>query len=242
MSIGDDIEPQGSPAVGHTVSGDAVVPDAEVHGASEELVPRWLALLVFVLVLAVVLTGGFVIRGLVTRNQRAVSQQEIEIRDWAKRAAADPTDPKAHLGLGYAYQADGRYDKALEQYDLVLQYEPKDTAALYNRGTIYFKMGVNDLAEKSMWGVLNIDPKHQLAAKALGEYYASRGHYKSLIATVKPAAKAHPEMADLQYLLGLAYEKLNDPVTASGYYQQAVKYAPDMAAAQAGLKRVTKNR
>ena len=233
MSSGEDIDQEGVPATEPMAPGDSAASQAE------DLVPRWLAALVFVLVLAVVLTGGFVIRGLVTRDQRAVSEQEIEIRDWAKRVAADPTDPRAHLGLGYAYQADGRYDKALEQYDLVLQYEPKDTAALYNRGTIYFKMGVNDLAEKSMWGVLNVDPKHQLAAKALGEYYASKGHYKSLIATVKPAAKAHPEMADLQYLLGLAYEKLNDPATASGYYQQAVKYSPNMVEAQAGLKRVT---
>ena len=167
-----------------------------------------------------------------------MSRQEIEIRTWTQRVSANPSDPKTHLGLGYAYQSDGRYDKALEQYAIVLKANPRDTAALYNTGNIYFKLGVNDRAEKSMWAVLDIDPTHELAAKALGDYYAGKKQYKSLIATVKPAAEAHPELADLQYLLGMAHEKLGDAKTASAYYRRALKYAPDLTAAQEGLKRV----
>ncbi len=168
-----------------------------------------------VLLLAVVLAGGFVIRGLLTRNQRAYSPQEIEIRTWTARVKASPNDPQAHLGLGYAYQSDGRYDKALEQYEIVLKANPRDTAALYNQGTVYLKLGVDDRAEKSMWAVLDVEPTHVLAAKALGEYYARKGEFKSLIVAVKPAAEAHPELADLQYLLGLANEKLGDAAAAS---------------------------
>ena len=55
---------------------------------------------------------------------------------------------------------------------------------------------------------------------------------------MKPAAEAHPELADLQYLLGLANEKLGDKAAAARYYQLAVRYAPDMVEAQEGLKRV----
>ena len=98
--------------------------------------------------------------------------------------------------------------------------------------------GVGERAEESFWDVLEIDPTHVLAAKALGEYYAEKGTYKSLIQAVKPAAEAHPEMADLQYLLGMAYEKLGDKALAIEYYQRAVKYAPDMTEAQEGLARL----
>ena len=185
-----------------------------------------------------VLAAGFVIRGLVTRDQRPISRQEIEIRTWTQRVSANPNDPNTHLGLGYAYQSDGRYDKALEQYAIVLKSEPDNTAALYNRGNIYFKLGIGDRGEKSMWEVLKVDPTHELAAKALGDYYAGKGQYKSLIVAVRPAADAHPELADLQYLLGMANEKLGDRAAASRYYQLAVKYAPDLTEAQEGLKRV----
>jgi tetratricopeptide (TPR) repeat protein len=204
----------------------------------QNLVPRWLAILVLVLLLAVVLVGGFVIRGLLTRNQRAYSPQEIEIRTWTARVKASPNDPKTHLSLGYAFQSDGRYDKALEQYAIVLKANPRDTAALYNTANIYFKLGVDDRAEKSMWAVLDVEPTHELAAKALGEYYARKGEFKSLMVAVKPAADAHPELADLQYLMGQANEKLGDTAAAARYYQLAIKYSPDLTAAQEGLKRV----
>jgi tetratricopeptide (TPR) repeat protein len=201
-------------------------------------VPTWLAILVLVLLLLVVLAAGFVIRGLLTRDQRVTSPQEIEIRTWTGRVAVNPNDPAAHLGLGYAYQTDGRYDKALEQYEIVLKANPRDTAALYNRGNVYFKIGVDDRAEKSMWAVLDVDPTHPLAAKALGDYYAGKNEFKSLIVAVKPAAEAHPELADLQYLLGLANEKLGDNAAAARYYQLAIRYAPDLVKAREGLKRV----
>ena len=210
----------------------------ELRKEANRLVPRWLASLVLVLLLAVVLASGFVIRGLLTLDQRVSSPHDIEIRKWSQRVSANPSDPKAHLGLGYAYQVDGRYDMALEQYALVLKADPKDTAALYNRANIYFKLGADERAEKAMWEVLNVDRTHPLAAKVLGEYYARKAQYKSLIVTVGPAAAVHPELADLQYLLGMAHEKLGETAVAVSYYQLAVKYAPDMTTAQEGLKRL----
>ena len=216
----------------------AELPEAVPRRRAGDLVPRWLAALVLILLLAVVLVAGFVIRGLLADDERVSSPQDIEIRTWSQRVAANPGDPRAHLGLGYAYQSDGRYDKALEQYEIVLKSDPKDTAALYNRASIYFKLGADERAEKSMWAVLEADPTHVLAAKALGEYYSRKGQYKSLIVAVKPAATAHPELSDLQYLLGLAHEKLGDLAAASSYYTLAVKYSPDLAPAQEGLKRV----
>ncbi len=205
---------------------------------SSEPVPTWLAILVLALLLAVVLLSGFMFRGLLARDQRAYSRQEIEIKTWTARLEKNPNDPKTHLGLGYAYQSDGRYDKALDQYAIVLKTNPRDTAALYNRGSVYFKLGVDDRGEKAMQEVLSVEPTHRLAAKALGEYYARKGEFTSLVAAVKPAADAHPEIAELQYLLGMAFEKLQDDAAAANYYQLAIKYSPDMTAAREGLRRV----
>ena len=203
-----------------------------------DLVPRWLAALVLALLLAVVLVGGFLLRGFFTHGKAPSTTQQVETQNWTERVATNPSDTKARLGLGYAYQSEGLFDKALEQYDSVLKSEPTNLAALYNQGNVYFKLGLNDKAVKSMWKVLDIDSTHMLAAKTLGEYYAGKGQYKSLIATVKPAVDAHPELADLQCLLGKAYEKVGNPPAAARCYQLAVKYAPDLSAAQQGLKRV----
>ncbi len=210
--------------------------------APGNLIPMWLAILVLVLLLGVMGVGGYVIRGVVAGEDRALSPREAEIESWRAKVRATPQDPAAHLGLGYAYQLDGRYDKALSEYQTVLDAEPRDTAALYNRGVVYLKLDVGRKAEESFWNVLEVEPGHVLAAKALGEYYTGKAQYRSAIRAVKPAAEAHPEMADLQYLMGLAYEKLGNKGWATERYKLAVKYAPDMQLAVEGLDRLGASR
>lgn len=216
----------------------AEAPTEHTEPADENLIPAWLAVLVLVLLLGVMGLGGFVVRGIVAGDRRARTPQELEVNKWAKEVKANPDDPKAHLALGYAYQSDGRYKEALDQYRIVLEASPRDTAALYNRGVVYLKLGVADRAEQSFWEVLNVEPTHALAAKALGESYARKREYKSLVEAVRPAVIAHPEMADLQYLMGEAYENLGNKEWAAERYRLALKYSPDMTEARDGLKRL----
>jgi tetratricopeptide (TPR) repeat protein len=198
----------------------------------------WLAAVVLVLLLLVMGVGGFAIRGLVAGDRRAVSPQELEVNRRLQEVKANPSDPQAHLALGYAYQQAAKYDKALAEYEIVLKSNPNDTAALYNRGIVYLRLGIGDKAEKSFWAVLNVDPTHVLAAKALGEYYAKDKHYRSMIEAVRPAVVAHPEMADLQYLMGVAYENLGNTDWAIERYKLALKYSPDMVDAREAEKRL----
>jgi len=213
------------------------VGESDTH-ASGNLIPMWLAVVVLVLLLGVMAVGGYVIRGIVAGEDRPLSPREAEIEAWRAKVREAPQDPATHLGLGYAYQLDGRYDKALGEYETVLDTEPRDTAALYNRGVVYLKLDVGRKAEESFWDVLEIEPGHVLAAKALGEYYTGKHQYRSAIRAVRPAAEAHPEMADLQYLMGLSYERLGNTGWAIARYRLAVKYAPDMQLAVEGLKRL----
>ncbi len=104
------------------------------------------------------------------------SPQEIEIRTWTQRVAANPNDPKAHLGLGYAYQSDGRYDKALEQYDDRPEVRPQRHGRALQPGHDLLQARRRTIVPRSRCGTSSsIDPTHELAAKALGEYYARQG-------------------------------------------------------------------
>ena len=168
------------------------------------------------------------------------SPQEIEIRTWTAASRGEPQRPQAHLGLGYAYQSDGRYDKALEQYEIVLKSDPQDTAALYNRGNDLSSSSASDeRAEKSMWEVLDVDPTHVLAAKALGEYYAAQGRVqvadrggqargRGASGAGRPAVPARPGVRE-------ARRRRRGGRATTG---AALKYAPDLTEAQEGLKRV----
>lgn len=203
----------------------------------ENLVPAWLALLVLILIIAVVGVGGFVVRGLlIGRAQSSTTQADIQ--QWTQAVDADPGDVDARLNLAYAYQQATQYDSALTEYAKVLEQRPKDTAALYNTGVILMTTGAAKKGEAALWEVLKVDPKHALAAKELGEYYAAKGQFKSVIVAVKPVVEAKPTLADLQYLMGLAYEKTARPDLAKERYTLALKYSPDMQEAIDGLRRL----
>jgi tetratricopeptide (TPR) repeat protein len=213
-----------------------VDPDRK-KAAEEELVPTWLAVTILVLLLALALTAGYVIREQFF-SDRAQSTAELDIAEWEEAVDRDPSDLQARLSLGFAYQQVERYDDALEQYDFVLQADPQDTAARYNTGVIYLETLRLTEAEEVLWDVLELEPTHALAAKQLGQYYAGLEQYRSLLAAVEPAAEARPEMADLQYLMGLAYENLGQPEAAIERYRAALTYAPDYPEASEGLRRL----
>lgn len=203
----------------------------------QDLVPAWLALVVLILIIAVAGVGGFVVRGLMTRTgETSVAQADLD--QWTTAVKANPGDATARLNLAYAYQQDQQYEKALAEYDKVLQQRPKDTAALYNEGVIYMTLGKTTSGEAALRDVLQIDPANELAAKELGDYYAAKGEFKSLIDAVGPVVEEKPTLADLQYLLGLAYEKTGDPTQARQRYTLALTYAPDMQDARDGLARL----
>jgi tetratricopeptide (TPR) repeat protein len=104
------------------------------------LVPGWLALLVLILIVAVVGVAGFVVRGLIVGDSEKTPAQ-ADIDRWSREVDSDPTDTGARLNLAYAYQSAQEYDKALEEYDSVLAAQPKQMAALYNKGVIYMTLG-----------------------------------------------------------------------------------------------------
>ncbi|MDO9556435.1 MAG: tetratricopeptide repeat protein [Coriobacteriia bacterium] len=195
--------------------------------------PRWFVFLVLILMLALAGLGGYVVRGLMV-DKDAVTPDDA-VADWEQKVTEDPDDLDSHLSLGFAYQQDKEYDKALEQYDQVLAKEAGNTAALYNKAVIYMETGQPKLAEETYWDVLEVVPDHVLAAKALGEYYMSKEQYKSALVALELVVEKRPEFADLQYLAGVCYEKLGRTADAIERYREALRYAPDFIDARDAL-------
>jgi len=204
---------------------------------SQQLIPMWLAGLVLVLLLAVMGMGGYIVRDLLS-GPRPNSPAELEISEREAAVESNPDDLQAVLSLGYAYQQAERYEEALEQYDEVIKYWPSDTAALYNKGVILLELGRDEEAEEVLWVVFDHDADHVLTAKTLGDYYAEKGQYRSVVAAVRPVVEQQESSADLQYLMGIAYENLGNEEWAAARYRLALQYYPDMVEAHEGLERL----
>ncbi len=227
MSVNDKPDPG---QTGETVSR----PDAD-------LVPAWLALLVLVLLLAVAVLAGFVIRGLIV-DETPAGVAEMALEDWQREVEADPSNPDALIGLGYSYQQSGDYDRAIEMYDRALELDAGNPGALYNKGVALLALDRGEEAEVVLWDVLEATPDHVLAAKTLGEYYIGLKQYKSALTALEPVAKARPEFADLQYLAGYSCEQLGLTDAAIAYYRGALTYVPDYPEAREGLERLEDDR
>lgn len=212
--------------------------DLEPSSPEGNFIPAWLAVVVLVLVLAVMGLGGYVIRGAVSGVTKQPDLADEQIVRWRSAVSANPDDLDARVQLGYAYQLAGRLDRAVDQYTYVIERDPRDTAALYNLAIVYQGMGVDDRAEEALWDVLEVQKDHVLAARALGEIYAERKQYHSLLRAVLPVVEVHPQIADLQYLTGLGYENTGRTEWAIARYRLALKYSPGYKDAVEALDRL----
>lgn len=203
-------------------------------------VPTWLAFLVVALAVVVLGLAGTLIRAK-TGTTRSASESYAAIDKLEADLKESPDNPQILVELGFEYRKAGMYDDALRVNRRVGELDPNDVASRYHVGAILAEMGETDQAEAALWDVLQIDPQHAMAAKALGELYAEQGQYKSMIVAVEPAALASPQLADLQYLLGLGREKTGDEAGAGRAYGLALERDPNLAEARAGLNRVRAN-
>lgn len=203
----------------------------------EDLVPTWLAALVLVLLLAIAALAGYLIRGLLA-DEGPAEPAEMAVSEWQDQVAQDPDDPDALLGLAYAMHQNGDLEDALAGYERVLEIDPTNQGALYNKGAVLLALDRGKEAETVLWDVLEVAPDHVLAAKSLGEYYIGQKHYKSALTALEPVAKARPEFADLQYLSGYSCEQLGLRDHAIAYYRAALEYVPDHVESREGLDRL----
>jgi tetratricopeptide (TPR) repeat protein len=90
---------------------------------------------------------------------------------------ARPDHAAAHFCLAYCLQQAGRYQRALERYDVARALRIADPRPAYQRGTIYGLLKRPDLAEVEFGKALVLDPNHADAYRyrALARYRLGAG-------------------------------------------------------------------
>ena len=202
-----------------------------------DMARRELVVLVFSLLAAVIVLGAADIYLINGQDSAPTTGPQLEVRVLEGAVKSNPIDYASRRQLAYAYQQAGRRGRALDEYSKVLAAYPDDLASLYNSGILLLGSWRNAEGEKDLLRVLQLAPTHALAAETLGEHYAKQQRFNRVLAVVLPAAAAHPDFADLQYLAGLGYEHNGEFVMAEKYYRHALELAPDMGEARQGLAR-----
>ena len=119
----------------------------------------------------------------------------------------DQVSPDACNKRGCDYFDEENYDKAIEQYNRVIDMVPSHVMALYNRGLAYsckndFYNSVDDFDE-----AIRLDPNHALAYCNRGFAYFNRGDIDKAIADLEAALQIDPNYDCARQNLNIARRK-----------------------------------
>jgi tetratricopeptide (TPR) repeat protein len=110
---------------------------------------------------------------------------------------------------------------------------------LLEQGENYFKQGKIDLALQKSQAVLNLNPANVEAMYAVATSYLAQGEYtKSLEFSKRAASYKTDHLPDIYLLMGLAYERLEDPWNALRTYRFAASQYPQNPAIQYRLGQI----
>ncbi len=66
-----------------------------------------------------------------------------------------------HQMLGAVFQRQEKWAEALVEYSIAIEINPRDIVSLTNRGEVYVKIGVLDLAHQDLDQAMGLDPKNE---------------------------------------------------------------------------------
>ena len=150
----------------------------------------------------------------------------------------NPNCPMAYYNLGLTYFQQGRLDKAIEQYQKMLQLNPAETDALNNLGSALLQQGKLDDAVAYYEKALAIEPDSAETHYNLGNALFQQGRTGEAMAHFQRALALKPDSAEAHYNLGNALLQQGRLDEAMAQYQKALAIKPDYAEAHNNLGNV----
>jgi tetratricopeptide (TPR) repeat protein len=88
---------------------------------------------------------------------------------------------RAFSSRGLAYARKGQYDRAIEDLDQAIRFDPNDAFAFRNRGTSYARKGQYDHAIEDLDQAIRLNPNDAVAFSNRGLSYSGKGQYDHAI-------------------------------------------------------------
>ncbi|MBI1764802.1 MAG: protein kinase [Acidobacteria bacterium] len=113
-----------------------------------------------------------------------------------------PNDPAVFIIAGMLYRLNGQYDKALKQYDRLLELNPKDIVwASYNRGRIYSYQGRYEEALAELERGRKVEPEHPLIKTFSASVLLNQGRVDEARALAEETLHQHPHFEALHVFI-----------------------------------------
>ena len=166
-----------------------------------------------------------------------MNQNDKAIHHFKKSLAIKDDYGPARNNLGNAYAEKKEWDKAIEQYEIVISNLLYVTPQFpySNLGIAYYHKQEYGLSEKYFKKALDITPDFVRALYGLAQTYIATGRISQAVETLEFAVAKHPENARLHFELAGTYKLKRDYRRAYGSYIRVVQIDPNTALADKAL-------
>lgn len=151
-----------------------------------------------------------------------------------------PDSVWAHQAVGEAYQSEGNYDLAIQEYRQALKLNPAHLGLHYRIGrslALQLTKGTPE-AILEFEEELRLDPTNANAAYELGELYRKSGDFQKAQEFFESAVKHYPDFEEAHLGLGRLLFALSKPELALPHLQKAASLNPQNEVTQYQLSQV----
>ena len=137
----------------------------------------------------------------------------------------------AYYNRALAYRELGKYDKAITDFNIAIEYSPENAVAYYSRALAYEKLGKYDKAITDFNIAIKYDPENAVTYYSRGIIYEKLRKYDKAITDFNTAIEYDPENVSAYHSRGIAYRKLREYDKAITDFTKAIEYDPENAPA-----------
>jgi tetratricopeptide (TPR) repeat protein len=181
--------------------------------------------------------------------------QVVELNRDNPMAKADKRINAVYYHLGVLYHTQGKYSEAAEALKAALNIDYADADSRYMLGTVYQKQNNHPAAINEFHQALRFDPMYSEPYRGLAVSYAAvgdqpkaayaramilltQGKYSDAATQLEGVLQQSPDLAQVNFGLGIAYEKLGKRDQAIVALNSFLKIYPNDIAARQALGRL----
>lgn len=155
------------------------------------------------------------------------AQYEEAIREFSGNLFLNVTDLKSLHLRARSYEELGEYDKAVEDYETILHYQPSYAQALAGIGKVFWKKEDFKNAEKYLLLAAKQDGEDYEILLLLGRAMLMNENYKSADEFLQLAKELNPKDPSVYFYQGMARSQIGDVLGAAGSFNMCLKYDPE---------------
>ena len=163
---------------------------------------------------------------------RGANRHDFAERYYEKGINVDPSEARAHLGLGLIYQARGEMDKALYHLAMAKDLDPQTDAVDLHQGEVLLQSGRPADAETHFGAALQKEPENVEALLGLADAAVAKGHDERALEALQSALRLAPNNPQVLFKLGEIYARKNKIDHARQMFAEVCRLRPNWADAQ----------